>query len=52
MRILPTAMLLFLASVVTCVQGRAQAAPAWADPANWTKIRPNGVFISMFLCVH
>jgi acetyl esterase/lipase len=41
------AILLFVASLVTCVQGRAQAAPAaagaspaWADPANWTKIKP------------
>ena len=28
MRILPTAILVFVASLVTCVQGRAQAAPA------------------------
>lgn len=41
MRIVPTAILLFVASLVTRVQGRAQAAPAaagsspaWADPAN------------------
>src|ERR1035437_2993434 len=47
MCILPTAILVFLASLVTCVQGRAQAAPAaassspaWADPASWTKIKP------------
>jgi len=45
MRILQATILLSVVILVTCIQGQPQAAaaassPAWADPANWTKVKP------------